>query len=114
MPLIKKLLFVKSLIIDVKNNVINMEDVLNKKYIKTHYIFTKELLIDSLHNGFYYKYKCEDYKIHNSEIYIVDKFIKDDIDSLNKYIYDVNNILYKIKQHILTLNLFDVTYILIE
>lgn len=110
-PYIKKLIYAKSLINNVKLNTMNIKDVLNIKYVKTNYIFTKELLINSLQSGFSYKYKLENYEIHESEIYKIDKFNEHDNNSLTKYIEDVNNVINAIKQHILNLNLFDETYI---
>ncbi len=111
-PHIKKLIYVKSLINDVKLNIINIQDVLNIKYVKTNHIFTKELLIDSLDIGFSYKYKLKNYEIHDSGIYKINKINQYSKENFDLYIENINNVINSIKQHVSDLNLFDETYII--
>lgn len=112
-PYIKKLIFTKKLINDFKNKTVDVTDIITKKYIKIHYIFTKELLIESLNDGFFYKYKINNI-IYNSQTYKINKFINYEIDNINKYLNDIDNILFSIKQHILTFELFEPIDILNE
>ena len=111
LPIIKKLLYTKSLIIDLKYNVTNIKDVLNTKYTKQDHIFTKELLFDSLHNGFSYKYKLETYEMFNSIIYKICKMTEYNICDFDKYIENIDIIINCITQHVLHSNLFDIQYL---
>ena len=110
-PIIKKLLYTKSLINNVKLNIADIKDVINTKYIKQDYIFTKELLFDSLHNGFNYKYKLETYEIFNSIVYKIDKMIEYTDYDLDKYIENIDIVINCITQHVLHSNLFDDIYL---
>jgi hypothetical protein len=110
-PIIKKLRYAKLLINNAKCNMSNIKDILNTKYIKQDHIFTKELLFDSLHDGFNYKYKLKTYEMFNSIIYKIDKITEYNIYDLDKYIENIDIVIDCIKQHVSYSNLFDVEYL---
>jgi len=110
-PIIKKLRYAKLLINNAKCNMSNIKDILNTKYIKQDHIFTKELLFDSLHDGFNYKYKLKTYEMFNSIIYKIDKITEYNICDLDKYIENIDIVIDCIIQHVSYSNLFDVEYL---
>jgi hypothetical protein len=110
-PIIKKLRYAKLLINNAKCNMSNIKDILNTKYIKQDHIFTKELLFDSLHDGFNYKYKLKTYEMFNSIIYKIDKITEYNIYDLDKYIENIDIVIDCIIQHVSYSNLFDVEYL---